>query len=714
MRFGPTSLKVTTVLAKGLRRPRLRSDLRISEQIISGKKSYVIKVPDTSTYSRYGVYEYEILSLCDGTRTPAEIAAEMGVRHPEQPVAETTVLEFFDGMEPGMWERSVGEKNLAMLEKIRDERKTRVNRANILQITFKAWDPNDLLARMDPYFSWMFTPGFVFFSLVLFSITAAIWISDWSRISLDAEAFYDFGRQTPNDLLLFWVLLFVIGGIHELGHGLTCKHFGGEVHQMGFMLIYFTPAFYTDTTDVYMFDRTSRREWVIFAGLWIEFVVCSFSTLVWYFSSPGTVVAYISYRLLLFSSIAALVMNLNPFIKADGYYALSQYLRMDSLREESVAYVRTLFEKHVLRHDVEPPPVTKRQSRIFTAFGLATFAYGVTVLYLLGAWLKNMLVGYFALWGYVIFVLIFYLMFRKKVRERIPSARLWLRNSREEFMAWEMTRGQQLAAGLAAFLLLVPPLPSRVSTDFVLEPGTRAEVRTTVAGEIREVRVKQGDPVHAGDVLLVLENPELEAAAQSTQNNLALAYSALRLASQSGNSSDLANATSQAQRLEQDLAVDRQRTAGLIVRSPIDGVVASPDVDQRSGEYVDAGAGLISIVNRQAMRARILVSDWDFADVHRQAAAQLKVSAYPYRTFHGQVERIMPAAAAEIPVATDAKIIRYGRELTNYFALVLDFPNQDGSLIEGMTGTAKISGNYRPAAWQAARSGWHWLHNQFW
>jgi hypothetical protein len=128
MRFGPTSLKVTTVLAKGLRRQRLRSDLRISEQVISGKKSYVIKVPDTSTYSRYGAYEYEILTLCDGTRTPAEIAAEMSERHPEQPVAETTVLEFFDGMEAGMWERSVGEKNLAMLEKIRDERKTRVNR----------------------------------------------------------------------------------------------------------------------------------------------------------------------------------------------------------------------------------------------------------------------------------------------------------------------------------------------------------------------------------------------------------------------------------------------------------------------------------------------------------------------------------------------------------------------------------------------------------
>ena len=548
----------------------------------------------------------------------------------------------------------------------------------------------------------------------MFSITAAIWISDWPRISLDAAAFYDFGRQTPNDLVLFWVLLFVIGGIHELGHGLTCKHFGGEVHQMGFMLIYFTPAFYTDTTDVYMFDRTSRREWVIFAGLWIEFVVCSISTLVWYFSTPGTVVAFISYRLLLFSSIAALAMNLNPFIKADGYYALSQYLRMDSLREESLAYVRTLFEQHVLRRAVDAPSVTKRQRRIFVAFGLATFAYSVALLYFIGTWLKDALVGYFALWGYPILAVIVYFTLRKKVREKLPAARWWLRHSKEEFMAWKMTRGQQLVAGLAVFLLFVPPLPSRVSTDFVLEPARQAEVRATVAGEIREVRVKQGDAVHAGDVLVILANPDLEAAAQSTQSHLALADAATRLAAQSGNSTDFAKATGEAQRLEKDLAVDLQRTAGLTVRSPIDGIVASPDIDQLSGEYVDAGATLATIVNRQAMRARILVHDWDFANIHAQATAQLKVAAYPYRTFDGRVERIMPAAAADTPVAADAKIVRYGRELTNYFAVVLDFPNPDGSLMEGMTGTAKISGNYRPAAWQAARSGWHWLRTQLW
>jgi len=232
--------------------------------------------------------------------------------------------------------------------------------------------------------------------------------------------------------------------------------------------------------------------------LWIEFVICSLSTLVWYFSSPGTVVAYISYRLLLFSSVAALVMNLNPFIKADGYYALSQYLRMDSLREESLAYVGALFEQHILRRDVHPPSVTRRQHRIFVAFGLATFAYGVVLLFFVGTWLKNILVSYFGLWGYPMLAGILYFMLRGRVRQSLPAMRSWLRNSKEEFMAWKMTRGQQLAAGLAVFLLFVPPLPSRVSTDFVLEPGTRAAVRTTVAGEIREVRVQQGDAVHAG------------------------------------------------------------------------------------------------------------------------------------------------------------------------------------------------------------------------
>src|ERR1700722_10913311 len=109
MRYGPTSLQLSSVLAKGLRRPKLREDLRISEQQVLGETSYVVKIPETYSYNRYGPLEYGLLKLCDGTRTAAEVAAAMTEAEPGNPLTETDVMEFLDGAEPALWERSIGD-----------------------------------------------------------------------------------------------------------------------------------------------------------------------------------------------------------------------------------------------------------------------------------------------------------------------------------------------------------------------------------------------------------------------------------------------------------------------------------------------------------------------------------------------------------------------------------------------------------------------------
>ena len=325
MRFGPTSLQVSSVLAKGLRRPKMRSDLRISEQTVAGETSYVIKVFETNSYNRYGASEYELLTLCDGTRTSAEITEELNERHPNEPLAESEVLDFLDGVESAMWERSVGEKNLAVLERIRDERKGRVDQSSVLYISFKAWDPNKVLNKIDPYLGWMFTSGFVVFSLGLFIVCLYLLAGDWTRIEGDTRALYTFANKTAYDIWVFWFLMLALGAVHEFGHGLTCKHFGGDVHQMGFLLIYFTPAFFTDTTDILLFDRGSRRLWVIFAGIWIEMVFCSVCALTWHFTVPGSIINDVAYKGMLLSGISGALLNLNPLIKADGYYALRNF-----------------------------------------------------------------------------------------------------------------------------------------------------------------------------------------------------------------------------------------------------------------------------------------------------------------------------------------------------------------------------------------------------
>src|SRR5271167_4060317 len=151
---------------------------------------------------------------------------------------------------------------------------------------------------------------------------------------------------------------------------------------MGFLLIYFAPAFYTDTTDILLFTKGSERQWVIFAGIWIEMVLCGISALVWHFSPPGSVTNDIAYKMMLLSGIQGAVLNLNPLIKADGYYALSQFLDIDNLREDSFAFLRVWAEKYLLRHDIDLPPATRRQRRIFFIFGVAAILYSTTLIFL--------------------------------------------------------------------------------------------------------------------------------------------------------------------------------------------------------------------------------------------------------------------------------------------------------------------------------------------
>jgi putative peptide zinc metalloprotease protein len=715
MRFGPTSLQVSSVLAKGLRRPKLRTDLRISEQTVSGETSYVVKNFETNSYNRYGATEYGVLALCDGTRTAAEISDALTERHPDSPLGEAEVLEFLDSIEAALWERSVGEKNLAVLERIRDERKGRVEQSSVLYMSFKAWDPDKTLAKLDPYLGWMFTSGFVVFSIGVFIVACYLLASDWTRVQQDTSALYNFSDKSSYDIWIFWVLLMVLGGVHEFGHGLTCKHFGGEVHQMGFLLIYFTPAFYTDTTDILLFTRGSQRQWVIFAGIWIELVLCGLSGVVWYFSPVGSVTNDLAYKMMLLSGIQGALLNLNPLVKADGYYALSQFLNIDNLREESFAFLRAWAQKYLLRHDIDLPPTSKRQRRIFFLFGVSAVVYSGTLLVVMIVFARNILVSKLGdEWGYLATLVVIYFFARKGIQQALPTVRAWLRQKREDYMAWKMSRTQQAGALGLALLLLIPPVSSSVSSGLVLEPGASARVRAEVPGQITTVYVKPGETVKTGQLLAILQNPEIAADADSLRHQLALANSQLRNGQDRSDFDSAANAARERTRLQQELAVAEKRAASLELRSPIDGVVATSDLDQKPGSFLAAGDEFAQVVDRSTMKARILVRDWDLQDVQQGAVVRVKVVPFPYRTYSGKVGRIYPASAVDHPVTQTENLERLGQQLTNYFAVDMEFANPDGSLREGMTGTAKVSGKRASLAWQASRATWRWAHSQAW
>lgn len=168
------------------------------------------------------------------------------------------------------------------------------------------------------------------------------------------------------------------------------------------------------------------------------------------------------------------------------------------------------------------------------------------------------------------------------------------------------------------------------------------------------------------------------------------------------------------QRWETEQAEAREKRAGLILRAPRSGVVTTPQVEQRVGDYLAEGEEFAVLADRRTMRARVLVKDWELEDVREGARVKLNFRSYPFRRFAGQVRQIMPAAALDRPVAEPHKLERKGQELMNYFAVTLEIPNPDGALREGMTGTAKIYGRHYPLAWRAARSLWRLTRSQVW
>jgi len=715
MRLGTTTLQAQGAIARALRRPKLRQDLQISEQVVRGETSYVIKVPHLFKYARYGPLEFCVLKYADGTRTTEEIAEAVNTEAGSEILSEGDVADFLESTDPDLWEEGAGKRNLAILEKIREERRERVNTASVLYIHFSAWNPDRTLERIMPYLRWMFTPGFVAFSVLLYIIMGVILADNWVRVRQDTVAFYTFSDKTLYDIWEFWAILFVVIGVHEFGHGLSCKYFGGEVPRMGFMLIYFGPAFFTDTSDMHVFDKPSKRLWVIFAGLWIEMVICAVATIAWALAPPGSFFGDIFYKTILLTGVSGLVFNLNPLMKFDGYYALMQFLEIDNMREDAFDYLKLWLRHHVLRQDVALPVVGKRKKRIFLIYASLAAVYSTFVLVLVAGWLRNFLVRRLGEnWGYLATAVALYFMTRKRFQPVLAAARNRLPVWKEKLMARRMTRTQQVGIAAIALLLLLPPLSRKTTSEFQLEPGGRADARALTNGWVERVLVNTGETVAPGQILAVLRNPELDAQLAELSAQRSLAEDAMLEARRRRDPDAADVAYREFERLDASVREARTRQGRLLLEAPGAGEITTVDVEQRVGEFLPEGGLFAAVSDRGMMRARILVRDWELQDIQEGAAAKLNVRAYPYRSYAGSVKQILPAAAAEEPVALPKSPERGGRRLSNYFAVVMEFENPDGSLREGMTGTAKIYGPRRSLAWQWARGAWHWLRSVAW
>lgn len=740
---------------------KLRSDLKIIRQVQRGEVSYIVKDPVALKYVRFGTLEITLFKYLDGAHDHAQVAqlvtADTGVG-----LDGSMVAGFVDSLKKiDLIERSVTEKSLLLLERLRKERKlkadTGANGHDVLYMRFPFFDPDEFYNWLIKRIGFIWTREFLILCLILFSLAATIIISNWGAVSTGLAELYNFDDKGLSDILMFIGALFVVIVFHENGHGLTCKRYGGEVHELGFMLIFFLPAFYANVTDAWTFQSKAAKLWVTFAGAFVELIICSLATFVWYFSTPGYFTHDLAFTFMLIAGLSSILINMNPLIKLDGYFALVDYLEVPNLSDDSTKFVTALVRRYIFRMPVEIPRHTPRLRRILFIYGVLAFCYRILILTVTLLFFNRQIGRLFPEMGVFIFPLIAYRLLRKKLKSLWNGVHHVFVDKREVLMKSKSMAVWVVAMAVLLGLFILLPLPYSHRSTFVIEPAERVPVRAATEGFIRAVFVKEGDNVRRGALLAAMRNADLEQNRHSLRSQISVLDRNIRMQSAENATAQSLESQRRRAQLSEQLTETEARLAQLSITAPADGVMVSRRIEDKVGVMLRQGDEFCEIAGTGAPQARVRVDDWDLRNVEVGARASLWLNAAPDQEISGHVKRL--AAASELHqrlsptseevsehekageasgvamdqtntgraagasrkqstrdqegTATDETTSPFEAPLTRFDVLI----NVDANLADlkpGMSGEAKIYGPKRPLAvtvWRGVRD---WFRSKIW
>ncbi len=495
-------------------RVKLRGDLVVSQQNTAAGTVFVVKDPQTGRLFRFREPEHFILRQLDG-HTPLEVIQRQTEEKFGAALASHTLERFIATVQrAGLFEGGHGRAG-------HFDQRGRV-RGSFLYVRLRAFDPDRLFARLLPRVRFFFTPYFVACGAVLILLAFPVTFLSWDEIVRDGSGL--FRVQT---LLLAWLISFATITVHEFAHGLTCKRFGGEVHELGFMFIYFQPAFYCNVSDAWLFPEKSKRLWVTFAGPYLDFVGWAAATLIWRVTEPETTLHYLS-LIVMGTTAIRMFFNLNPLIKLDGYYLLSDALEMPNLRQKAFSYlgarIRALWGARTpVVWDTSP-----RERRIYLIYGLLAGLYSysllATVAFSFGSYFTRQYQGF----GLILFATLLVGMFgnplRKLRKEPPPPADTAAGHSQSQ------RKRELIPAILAGLAVLVfSKMELTVSGPFTVLPHENADVRTKVSGLLEDIYVDEGDAVKAGQLIARLSDRDYRAELRKTEATIAEKRAKLRM-----------------------------------------------------------------------------------------------------------------------------------------------------------------------------------------
>jgi len=674
---------------------RVRRDIQIEQQTYGGEIFYVAKDPLTLRYYRMKELEHFIFTLLDGTKEVKDLQADVEVKFNGLKVSEAQIKEFILMLRNFNFLETFGPHSDTLLYQRVSLKKWAKIKQTVMSFFFikiSLVDPDRFLNRVYPYLKFFCTKTFFFIWLFFLALFFIIVLGHSKDFFHQITGFFN-----VKNLALVWVAVMVIKTLHEIGHSLICKHYGGEVHELGLLLIVFTPWMYTNVTDAWIFQKSRQRFIVTVAGLMTELWVASFAAILWWVTQPG-VLNSLCHNLIIVCSVDNILRNANPLLRYDGYYALSDYLEIPNLRMRTFGYLKLMLKKYLLRlpiSDKDPfiETSTKRKL-IYFIYGPLSFVYLNFIILAIIGFIAKM----FFYLGLILAGMMIYRSFIMPIQKGVVFAfrnRGQMGYGRPFFIAVAF-----LPVAIVIFILFYQS-PLRVTSVCSVEPMDHIVVRMEEGGYLEKLLCHQGDRVKKGQVLAILENKELMKEVEKKQIVHANLFQAKRKALGLNRLVEYDQMDLEITRSEKEIEKLKEKIGKLKVLSPGDGIILTSDLKERIGDFFGEGEVFCEMGFLNEVSIRVIIPEADFSEVRKGQQVDLKVYAYVEKVFRGEVLDISPVKIKHLE--NPALSSKFGGNLPTetvsrvgevpkfpYFQVTMKIDNSKGLLRPGMTGISKI------------------------
>ncbi len=650
---------------------RMRPDLIVRERSAGSRVYFILKDPIRLSHHQLWEEEFALLQMLDG-RTSIAAMKEAFVKKFPGSRLDKRLLQILHGQ----FHRNglVLSDNVGQSDELRrrnEQAQSRENWGRVrgwMSIRFRGINPDTALDHLDQRLGWCFEwPAmlaialFLVFTLIFFLIHSVSII--WSLPSLNET-------MTAQTLALTYLAFCGLKVLHEIGHGLACKHYGGECNEMGLMLLIFTPCLYCDVSDSWMVSSKWRRAMIALAGIWFEFIAASICMWLWWFTNPG-VMHSLCFQVVLVGSVGTLLFNGNPLLKYDGYFVVSDLLDRPNLSQQARRVLWNGFAWFFLRRSTQlPADYSGRGDGFLWMYGVLAGAYRC-----------------------LLSIVILFVVFKIFQILRLESVGLilvcsvlagWLYWTGSAVGNWVKSRGgiKGLRTGRVSLTFLVSvflmaavawlPLPARLHSQAYLEVRATRAVVVLVDGKLQRCQA-EGAVVHAGDEIAKLVSEDLELNLIARRGELSRQRARLiGLESRRGIETLVSSMMPSVQEGIRGLELELQRLESdieqLTLRASIDGTILAPmttkesmnpnELQTWSGLPMDAenvgciltrGTTFCEIGDAQSFQATVYLNQPQVELVRAGQVVFLKSKPLPDVSFRGTISAVGMATHSELP-----------------------------------------------------------------